>query len=316
MSPLESSVEDLCQQARICMKNRDPEGAIVLYEQAVSADPRSIPAHEGLATACFVLQDYDRAAELFQRVFRLDPRRPDPLVNLGAVYNRKGEYWEAVKVLRQALAKNRKCAEAYYNLGIAQKGLRQFKMAVSAYREVIRLAPEMAEAHYNLGKVLLEMGNFKQARLSFERALHITPGFAKAQQGLKKAQQLEEGARKAINPFGRLVDMDEVERKRTESAGQSFRHLSAQERFEDRKQVHRIAKESELTATGLLKQMRDELSPALLALIREVNEEEETLHWAGQAETFEAALERYQSLLSQLATKLHELQAHEQSIRN
>lgn len=306
--------ETLCGQACAALKQRDIQQAIDLYEQAIAADPHYLPAKQGLATACFLVRDYDRAIDIYQQIFRMDPRKSEPLVNLGAIYNRQGKYQEAVKVLRQALGKNMRSPEAFYNLGIAQKGMNQLSLARSAYKEAIRIAPDMAEAHYNLANLLMEMGHFGQAKLSFERALQIRPNFEKAGHGLKRAQNQLSAAKEAVNPFGRLVNMDEVERRG--AADHKFRTLSPQERFDDRSQVHRLSKESEQSAATVLNQLREELSPALLEMSRTMTEEEDLRSLLNEATHFKEALKRFVHNSSLLFQKLDELKSHEEWVRS
>lgn len=86
------ALESLVQQARKCLKQGDLRQAEDLYAQAVAQDSGHLAAHEGLATAAFIRQDYTRAIELYKRVLQLDPRRAQPLVNIGAIQNRQGEF--------------------------------------------------------------------------------------------------------------------------------------------------------------------------------------------------------------------------------
>ncbi len=312
VSPQE--VDALCEKALECLRKRDAKGAIALYEQAIAADVRHIAAHEGLAMVCFRIKDYDRAIELLTRVTRLAPQKADPLINLGAIYNKQGEFKKAIDTLRKALSKDRRCPEAYYNLGIAQKGLNQFSMAVSAYKEAIRLRPDMAEAYANLGNVFIEMKNLSQAKLNFNRALEINPDFAKARQGLLRTQDRADEAKRAINPFGRLVDMAEVERKNKEGE-KKFRELSPQERFDDRTEVHHLTKLTEQHAAAFLNQIRDEIKHSLLAMSRIANGDVEAHYWARETENLETAIMRFDQFSQALFQSTDELKAHEKFIR-
>ncbi len=307
------AADKLCEDARAALRNRDAANSRALYEQAIAADGRHVAAHEGLAFVCFLTKDLDRAAELFLRVTRLDPRRVEPLINLGAVHNRQEDFNAAVRVLRQALAKDRRNADAYYNLGLAYRGQKQHGMAVSAYKEAIRLRPEMVEAHCNLGNTLLEMKNHSQAALAFERALSIDPGFKKAQIGLDRARHKTDEAKKAISPFGRLVDMEKLDANNAK-LDRKYREFTPKERFLDRDLVHRLAKETEQLATGLLAQIRNELEVALLAISRIVSENREVHEWHREANQLETAVERFHHVQQVLFAKSVEVREHEESV--
>jgi tetratricopeptide (TPR) repeat protein len=308
------TAESLCQQARQCVRERRIGDAIGFYRQALQLDSRDVRAHEGLATAAFLSGEYDLAIQHFQQLSKLDPRRADPLVNLGAVYNRRREYDAAVRVLRQALLKNRRCAEAFYNLGIAHRGQNQLSMAVSAYKEAIRLSPQMAEAYQNLANAYVELGALQQAILNFRRALEINPDFEKARRGMEAAQQMSERKASHENPFGRLVDLKQIQEKG--AAETEYRELSHEERLEDRMAVHRLASTLERTAGTLLEEIRDNLAPSVLGLAHTLAQVEDQRQLFGAHESFRSALERYRAAIGPLLRAGDELQAHEEALKS
>jgi tetratricopeptide (TPR) repeat protein len=308
-----ADLESLVQQARKTLRQGDLREAEQLFEQAIAQNQGHIAAHEGLATAAFISQNYPRAIELYRRVLQLDPRRAQPLVNIGAIHNRQGEFQQATKTLRQALAKDRKCAEAYYNLGIAHKGLNQLSMAVSAYREAIRLAPEMAEAYQNLANVYVEMGNTQQAILNYHRALELKPDFERARRGLAKAQNAVAQAKQSASPFGRLVRVEETKPVPEETAA---RVLTPQERFEDRLAVHGRAKDMERIAAVVLNQLRDELEPALRGLAHEFMQNDGRYSFVDEFGVFQRALIAFRHSVEKLGDASEMLRAHERFIRS
>jgi tetratricopeptide (TPR) repeat protein len=309
-----SEHETVLQAARQHLRQREYPQALALYEQVVAKEPTSVTAHEGAATAAFVMQDYPRAIEHFKRAGQLDPRKAQPLVNLGAVYNRMAEFQTAAKVLRQAIGKDRRCAEAYYNLGIAHRGLNQTSMAVSAYKEAIRLAPEMAEAYQNLGNLYVEMGNTQQAILNYKRALEIRPDFERAQRGLERAQNAAVEAKRSISPFGRLVGSGGPTDKDVEPA--AMRALTPQERFEDRALVHSHAKEMERAAAVLLNQMREQLEGALLQLTHAFTQSDDRYNFKAEFATFQRARDAFGQVVKVLTERSDALRDHEKLIRS
>jgi tetratricopeptide (TPR) repeat protein len=296
--------EAVLQTARQHLRQREYPQALALYEQVLVQDPSSVAAHEGAATAAFVMQDYPRAIEHFKRASQLDPRKSQPLVNLGAVYNRMADYQTAAKVLRQAIGKDRRCAEAYYNLGIAHRGLNQPSMAVSAYKEAIRLAPEMAEAYQNLGNLYVEMGNTQQAILNYKRA----------QRGLERAQNAAVEAKRSISPFGRLVGAGGPTDKEAEPA--AMRVLTPQERFEDRAAVHAHAKELERAAAVLLNQMREQLEGALLQLTHAFTQSDDRYNFRSEFVAFQQARGAFEQVAHALQERSDALRDHEKLIRS
>ncbi len=311
-TPALSESDAICDQAKTLLRERSYGEALALYEQAVAKDPRSIPAHEGVAAAAFVLREFDKAAEHYKKLSMLDVRRAEPLINLGAVYNRMGDFGNAARTLRQAISKDRKSATAYYNLGIAYKGQNQQSLAISAYKEAIRLDPTMSEAHQNLGNVFFELGNCHSAIIEFEKALALNPKFEKARRGLEKAKTTQEEAKKSQNPFGRLVNESDVSRRQGDV---KYRGLSPQERFEDRQSLHQFAKETEQLAIATTTQLREELAPAILKMQQSSAQADDAKSLYREMQHMRTAASRFAAVAGAMVTKTDGIREHEKIVR-
>jgi tetratricopeptide (TPR) repeat protein len=254
----------LIKKARKAFKNKDLLEAIDLFEEALEIEPDDIDAHEALATACYLAQDHAGAIRLFTRLTQLKPRDSTAWVNLGAIRNLRQEYQEAIKALRNGIQRDGKNAEAYYNLGIAQKGLAQTSMAVAAYREAVRLDPENVDAHVNLGNIYMDQVNHRKAKQHYET---VNPGFDRAKRGLALAQEMLNGGNaETANPFGRLVNTDELDKRNAASA--QVRKLTEEERFADRQLIQLAAAESSNLAAQMLKHLREHVEPSLKVVSR------------------------------------------------
>lgn len=304
-----TEIDALLAAARQCMRKRQYQEAIAEFQKVLDEDSRDPAAHEGLATAAFMLKDYDVAIEHFKRVTLIDPRRAQPLINLGAIYNRMGDHNTAVQTLRKALSKDSKSAEAYYNLGLAHRGLNQSSLAVSAYKEAIRLAPEMAEAHQNLANVFVDVGNTQQAVAHYEQALQIRPDFERARRSLARAKEAQQHAKDAISPFGRLVDVDQAKRPGDEAL--PLRVMTEQERFDDRQAVHAHAKESERAAAALLHQMQSELEVLLSAFSRAFTQSTNARGYWAEYLAFGEAARNFEKFVGLMQARTDDLMSHE-----
>jgi tetratricopeptide (TPR) repeat protein len=267
-SLMESAEFDaLIKKARKAFKKKDLLEAIDLFEEALEIEPDDIDAHEALATACYLAQDHAGAIEHFTRLTQLRPRDSTSWVNLGAIRNLRQEYQEAIKALRNGIQRDGKNAEAYYNLGIAQKGLTQTSMAVSAYREAVRLDPENVDAHVNLGNIYMDQVNHRKAKQHYEQALSVNADFGRAKRGLARAEEMLAGGNAEMaNPFGRLVNTEELDKRNAVSA--QVRKLTEEERFADRQLVQLAAAESGNMAAQMLKHLREHVEPTLMGVAR------------------------------------------------
>ncbi len=308
--PAPSPSETLHEQAKALLKERKADEALAVLLKAVEVNPLHAPSHETLGAIYFSRKDYDSSIDHFQMAIKADPRRIDAMINLGAVQNRKGDFQGAAKTLRLAVSRDRKNATAYYNLGIAQKGLNQQQLAISAYKEAMKLAPKMIEVYQNLANLYIEMGNIQQAQFHFHKALEIDPTFEKAKVGLKKSYDLAEEKKKAINPFGRLVNMEELANR----ADDKFRHLSSQERYEDRAVIHQITKDSEQNAAALLATLRDRLGP-MITRINAFSQAVDRRMLAREYDVLSATVEAFDQTVAALRGRMDDLRANEQTKR-
>ncbi len=306
-----SKADQLCEQGKALLKERKVDEAFQLFEQAIQENSRHVAAHESLAAIYFVRKDYAKAAANFQKASQYDPRRIDPMINLGAVQNRMGDFQAAAKTLRLAVSRDRKNAAGYYNLAIAQKGLNQPHLAVSAYKEALKLDPKMVEAIQNLANLYLEMGNIQQAQFQYHKALEINPAFDRAKRGLERSRQLAEEKKKAVNPFGRLVNMEELDKR----ADEKFRKLTPQQQYEDRTEVHRLAKEGEQAAVVLLNTLRDRIGPVLSRVNHSFSQAEDPRMLMREADILVAEMASYDQAHAALRARIENLRAHEAEIR-
>jgi tetratricopeptide (TPR) repeat protein len=308
----QADVKTLTKEAKRYVRAGDNARAIKLLQQAISLDTDRADVHETLAAAYFRQREYEKAIEHFTAVLRLNPTEARSEVNIGAIYNRMGRYDQAVTSLRRGIQKDRKCGQAYYNLGLAYRGLNQLSMGVSAYREAIRLDPDMAEAYLNLANMYVDMGNHQQAILHYKKALEIKPEFERAERGLVAAEKSREQARNSISPFGRLVDVEKMDRI---SAVTMLRQLTNQERLDDRHQVNQLTVGATADTTRLLECLRKELEPSLMALTRAGSQVEETpTHLGNALPPFQQAVRNCHDTRATLKRYLDQLRSHQQFI--
>ena len=304
----ETDYKKACENAQRLVRQKKYAEAIKLFKKASESDKFNPDAHEGMATAYFLMGELESSRDEFKRVTELDPRRGRAYINLGAVHNRLGQFTEAAAALRKAVQKERKSAQAYYNLGIAQKGLKQLSMAVSAYKEAIKLDPEMAEAHQNLANVYLEMKNYKQAIRCFNTALELRPGFERAIVGLKRANAASEEIKSSFSPFGRLVDEEHLKAGAVET---NYRELTSQERFNDRQSLRQFATSARDTAQELASVINEDFLQGLAVLTQVFVQSDGASNLVSANESFLEEYARFKETRARLAASMNSIAKHE-----
>jgi tetratricopeptide (TPR) repeat protein len=209
----ETPTKRVLRESRELIRAQKYAEACQQLQKLLEEDPKEEDALELLGMANYFQKKLEPARECFERLTQLNPAHIKAWVNLGAILNRMGEHKKATDALRRALQRDRKCAEAYYNMAIAHRALHMNTMAISAYKEAVKLAPEMVDAHINLGNIYMEMKNVGLALRCFQTALRHEPGSAKAKRCLETAQSTQKTSRKEASPFGRLVDVADLDRQ-------------------------------------------------------------------------------------------------------
>lgn len=296
---------DLVNRAKVFLKQRQFDQALLLLQQAQQIDDDQPEVHEVIAATYAMSGNLESAIEHYKRVTLLAPRRGTAFVNLGALYNRIGDFNKAVESCRKAVQVDRKSADGYYNLGIAHRKLNQLPMALPAYREAIRLNPQMIDAHLNLGNVFLDMGNAREALHHFKQALEINPEFAKAKVGLEKAEQLKIQGKVTSGAFGRLVNPDAVEQQAGELDASKLKALSD----EDREQDHHMLKVLDRSIARAAKELRDQLRLKLVPEIKELDRS------VGSEVSFQGTLVKFKPIAINFQTACRNLQAAVQELR-
>jgi tetratricopeptide (TPR) repeat protein len=292
------------KNCRLLLREQKFAEAIKNLQILLVKDAENEDALELLGLAQFMSKDYAGAKESYETLTRVNPSLVKASVNLGAVLNRLGDHRKAVDILRRTLQKDRKCAEAYYNMGIAQKAMNLNTMAISAYKEAIKIKPELIEAHLNLGNIYVEMKNMGLALQCFQTALKHDPNSKKAKAALENAQANQKTLRKSTSPFGRLVDIEQLDKQNAET---TRRVLTPQARVAERELVQEVTKKVRADAKELVPVLEQSLPAQLHRLERVVLETDNKLSSAEHFDSFEESLTLLSHLKASISDELKKL---------
>ena len=295
------------QQGRELIRSKKYAEAIELLQKLLESDPKEEDVLEMLGMAFFFSKQYTSARDTFERLTKANPMHLNGWVNLGAILNRLGEHKKAIDALRRAVQRDRRCAEGFYNMGIAQRALNLNTMAISAYKEAIKLKPDLIEAHLNLGNIYADMKNMGLALQCFLNALKQDPNSAKAKASLEKVQLTQKAARREASPFGRLVDVRELD-KQLRATGP--RTLEPAPRNEERELVQTVTKQIRHSAKELVPILTESLQAQLHRLQRDVLQSEARLASGEHIEFFSQTISDLQRLKTIVAEGLGEIREH------
>ena len=145
------------------------------YEAALAADPASLDAHLGLATAEARAGNATLARAHYRAVLELDSRNATALAGLAALAG--GNAPEAVESqLREDVARVPESAPLRFALGSHYAAQHRWGEAQAVFFEAYRLEPENADVLYNLAVSLDHMRQRRLAADFYRRAIEAAQG--------------------------------------------------------------------------------------------------------------------------------------------
>lgn len=177
--------------------------ALELYQQALTADPTSIPAAVGLGTAANALQDYARAVEKLQPIMTANPSEVTIAYPLGVAYYKLRRFPEAVPLLELVSTADKvDYLIVNYYLGTYYLYEQRGDLAIARLQKYLAQRPEKLagndfQIHELIGKAHLIRRDAASARAFFQKAQAGRPESASIQMGLASVLEMEGKAQEA-----------------------------------------------------------------------------------------------------------------------
>jgi Tfp pilus assembly protein PilF len=161
---------------------------------------------------------YDEARQLFQQALKADPKHMPAYTGLARIYVKMGHNERALETYRKALEKNPNDADLWFQIGVCECRQRHWDLAVLAFQKALELAPENrrltqtlgfclacadrldesvavlseimkpAEANLTMGRILLRLNKPDQSRTFLAKALQLDPSLDAAQEMLARLE--------------------------------------------------------------------------------------------------------------------------------
>ena len=141
--------------AESALESGDTQLALSLFERALKADPRSLPAELGLADAIYQIGDLARAGVLYRQAASASPEDPRAQLGLARVALRERHLDDAVARYRHLVDTHPENAVAAEGLGAALDLQGKHEEAQAIYRTALARHPEAQGLKTNLGLSLI-----------------------------------------------------------------------------------------------------------------------------------------------------------------
>ncbi len=184
----------LLRRAQVQLKQRRLEDAEAGFVAVLESRPGQPAALAGLAQVALERGEYPRAVVLFEQALAADPGADRLRYPLAMAYRQQGQVEQAQRNLAMKgdtdaavadpiladMAGRSRSAQYYLERGYAASRAGRPQDAVTEFRRAVEYNPDDAAARVSLGQGLQQIGQSGAALAQFERALEIDPGFGPA----------------------------------------------------------------------------------------------------------------------------------------
>jgi len=253
-------------------KNRDFEGALAAYDEAIVLDPTNMTFLSNKAAVYFTSKKWDECIKACDEAVEIGKANLAPYVDRGKALSRcgkawqkKGDYAKAIEMLKNAqlecfdkptdrllktwqLDKKKKDALDYQDDVKAeeekQKGNDHFRakewaMAVACYEDAVKRAPKNAPIRNNLSAALVKIMDFNGAKRQIEEAIELDPKYVKAWARKGDIEVVMKENHKAMDSYRKGIEIDPTNsackeglRKVTAQVNMGAANMSEEERKE------------------------------------------------------------------------------------
>ena len=132
------------------------------------------------------------AIEQFETALSINPKSAEAMNGLALCHIKLGNFTKAIQILKQALNIGAAYADIYNNLGLAYLYEKQYAKALTNLQEALHINPRYNEAHYNLAILYLE------STLHDKTANQLPPASVRIERAKQQLQKLYDTGSKAM----------------------------------------------------------------------------------------------------------------------
>jgi tetratricopeptide (TPR) repeat protein len=160
-------------KARLEIRGKRYEQAIVEAKRSLSFDERFVPAMVVLARAYYELKKLELAQSILDVARKNDDKNADVYQLLGFILLARDDKAAATDAFRRATDARPNFAEAWNNLAVQYLAAKNYEEAKRAGERAVSVVPAFAEAHVNLGSALRGLGDVGGAEKEYRMALSL-----------------------------------------------------------------------------------------------------------------------------------------------
>jgi len=186
----------------------DWNGARTTYQKAISLDPKSLKAYQGLGLIEERTNHLDLAEGHFRKGTELNAADAISWFNLGVVLERRGRSSESLKAYEKALFQDGQFFDAALSKGILLQQMDKIEESKPPLELAAKLRPEDPNPHRALGSAYEKEGDFDKAEIAFRKAtsLDSADSLSWTNLGIILVRKKQEAL--AVDALQKAVDLD------------------------------------------------------------------------------------------------------------
>jgi tetratricopeptide (TPR) repeat protein len=170
---LSQPATDAYSRAQALFKQRNMAAARQAVDEALTLDPRFVPALLLKAKLAMAQGEMDDAQRALETAISADPKQSYPRFLLGFLFYLKNDFERARAALARA---DQNDARVTFYQAMTEEGLNNTAEAERLYQRTLKLDTSMVEPRVSYARLLFDRGDRERAEALIDEALALSPG--------------------------------------------------------------------------------------------------------------------------------------------
>ncbi|NVN91780.1 MAG: PEP-CTERM system TPR-repeat protein PrsT [Desulfuromonadales bacterium] len=199
------SKEELFKEGVKQLNEANPNGAVVLFKNALEKDENYLDARYQLAKAYAALGKKEQAEKEFLKVLRQNPSRDEVLLDLAGLFNASQKGDQAFKLGEQYLAKHPGSVEGLEILGVSSAVTTKYDDAERYLLQAMAADPARAKTKLELASVYVSAGKELKAKGLLEELVRSDPKAVRASYMLAAIEKAGGNSERALEIYQKIL---------------------------------------------------------------------------------------------------------------
>jgi tetratricopeptide (TPR) repeat protein len=170
--------------------------AVAKFEAVLKDVPKCTECYVNIGSVKTLKKDYEGAEAAFKQALTVNPESVDAYNGLATLYNAQKKFKEAQEMSAEAAKRapagaGGGSADSFYNQGVIAWNANDFAKASEHFAAAVKADPNHAESHFMLGRAYLNLGKLPEAAEEFQTYVKIAPNGPNAKEAQTNVDALK-----------------------------------------------------------------------------------------------------------------------------